>query len=51
MIDKEFTNQIIELENGWIETPHGIFTPNTEQGLNAYEVYESYLYNLNNPPI
>lgn len=50
MIDKEFTNQIIELENGWIETPNGIFTPNDEQGLSAYEVYENYLYNLNNPP-
>lgn len=51
MIDKEFTNQIIELDNGWIETPNGIFTPNDEQGLSAYEVYESYLYNLNNPPM
>ena len=51
MIDKEFTNQIIELDNGWIETPNGIFTPNEEQGLSAYEVYENYLYNLNNPPI
>ena len=51
MIDKEFTNQIIELDNGWIETPNGIFTPNDEQGLSAYEVYENYLYNLNNPPI
>lgn len=51
IIDKEFTNQIIELDNGWIETPNGIFTPNEEQGLNAYEVYEKYLYNLNNPPI
>ena len=51
MIDKEFTNQIIELDNGWIETPNGIFTPNDEQSLSAYEVYENYLYNLNNPPI
>ena len=51
IIDKEFTNQITELENGWIETPNGIFTPNDEQGLSAYEVYENYLYNLNNPPI
>ena len=51
MIDKEFTNKIIELDNGWIETPNGIFTPNEEQGLSAYEVYENYLYNLNNPPI
>lgn len=51
IIDKGFTNQIIELENGWIETPNGIFTPNDEQGLSAYEVYENYLYNLNNPPI
>ena len=51
IIDKEFTNQIIELENGWIETPNGIFTPNEELGLSAYEVYENYLYNLNNPPI
>ena len=51
IIDKEFTNQITELENGWIETPNGIFTPNEEQGLSAYEVYENYLYNLNNPPI
>ena len=50
MIDKEFINQIIELDNGWIETPNGIFTPNDEQGLSAYEVYENYLYNLNNPP-
>lgn len=51
MIDTEFTNQITELDNGWIETPNGIFTPNDEQGLSAYEVYENYLYNLNNPPI
>lgn len=51
MIDKEFTNQITELDNGWIETPNGIFTPNEELGLSAYEVYESYLYNLNNPPM
>ena len=51
IIDEEFTNQIIELDNGWIETPNGIFTPNDEQGLSAYEVYEKYLYNLNNPPI
>ena len=51
MIDKGFTNQIIELDNGWIETPNGIFTPNDEQSLSAYEVYENYLYNLNNPPI
>ena len=51
MIDKEFTSQITEFENGWIETPNGIFTPNDEQGLTAYEVYEKYLYNLNNPPI
>lgn len=51
MIDKEFTNQITELDNGWIETPNGIFTPNDEQGLSAYEVYENYLYNLNNPPV
>ena len=50
-IYKEFTNQIIELKNGWIETQHGIFTPNDEQDLSAYEVYENYLYNLNNPPI
>ena len=51
IIDKGFTNQIIELDNGWIETPNGIFTPNEEQGLSAYEVYENYLCNLNNPPI
>ena len=51
IIDKEFTHRIIELDNGWIETPNGIFTPNDEQGLSAYEVYENYLYNLNNPPI
>ena len=51
IIDKEFTNQIVELDNGWIETPNGIFTPNEELGLSAYEVYENYLYNLNNPPI
>lgn len=51
MIDKEFTNQTTELDNGWIETPNGIFTPNDEQGLSAYEVYENYLYNLNNPPM
>ena len=51
IIDKEFTNQIVELDNGWIETQHGIFTPNDEQGLSAYEVYENYLYNLNNPPV
>lgn len=51
IIDKEFTNQIIELDNGWIETPNGIFTPNEEMSLSAYEVYENYLYNLNNPPI
>ena len=50
IIDKEFTHRIIELDNGWIETPNGIFTPNDEQGLSAYEVYENYLYNLNNPP-
>lgn len=49
MIDKEFTNQIIELENGWIETPHGIFTPNTEQDLDAYGVYEKWLYDKENP--
>lgn len=48
-IDKEFTNQIIELENGWIETPKGIFTPNDEQGLDAYEVYEKWLYDKENP--
>ena len=51
IIDKGFTNQIIELDNGWIKTPNGIFTPNDEQSLSAYEVYENYLYNLNNPPI
>ena len=51
IIDKEFTNQIIELDNGWIKTPNGVFTPNYEQGLSAYEVYENYLYNLNNPPV
>ena len=50
-IDKEFTNRIVELDNGWIKTQHGIFTPNDEQDLSAYEVYENYLYNLNNPPI
>ena len=49
IIDEEFTNQIIELDNGWIETPNGIFTPNDEQGLSAYEVYEKYLYNLKSP--
>ncbi|MGL5191677.1 MAG: hypothetical protein ACRC7S_18710 [Cetobacterium sp.] len=50
-IDNEFTNQITELENGWIETPHGIFTPNEHLGLSAYEVYERYVYDLENPPI
>lgn len=50
-IDKGFTIQIIELENGWIKTQHGIFTPNEEQRLSACEVYEKYLYDLENPPI
>lgn len=49
IINQEFTAQIEELENGWIKTPHGIFTPNEEQGLNAYEVYENHIHNLANP--
>ena len=32
-----------------INTPHGIFTSNTFLGLTAQEVYEQYLYDLENP--
>lgn len=50
MIDQGFNIKIEQLENGYINTPHGIFTPNEHLGLNAVEVYEQYLYNLENPP-
>lgn len=50
MIDQEFTNQIIELENGWIQAPDGkIYTPNEHLGQTALEVYENHMYNLANP--
>ena len=48
-INKEFANQIKELNNDWIETPHGIFTSNTHLGLTAQEVYEKWLYDKENP--
>ena len=47
--DKEFANQIKELNNDWIETPYGIFTSNTHLGLTAQEVYEKWLYDKENP--
>lgn len=48
-INKEFISQIKELNNDWIETPHGIFTSNTHLGLTAQEVYEKWLYDKENP--
>ena len=48
-INKEFISQIKELNNDWIETPHGIFTSNIYLGLTAQEVYEKWLYDKENP--
>ena len=48
-INKEFISQIKELNNDWIETPHGIFTSNIHLGLTAQEVYEKWLYYKENP--
>ena len=38
-----------EVQYEEINTPHGIFTSNTYLGLTAQEVYEKWLYNLENP--
>lgn len=46
---KNITNEIIELENGWIQTPHGTFTPNDRLGQTVWEVYENHLKDLENP--
>lgn len=48
-INKEFASQIKELNNDWMQTPHGIFTSNTHLGLTAQEVYEKWLYDKENP--
>ncbi|MGL4731247.1 MAG: hypothetical protein ACRCW0_06655 [Clostridium sp.] len=50
-IDEEFTNKIVELEDGYIKTPHGIFTPNEVSGLTAYDVYEQHIYDSENPTL
>lgn len=41
----------IEIAYEEIETPHGIFTSNTHLKLTATEVYEKYLYNLEDQPV
>ena len=38
-----------EVQYEEINTPHGIFTSNTYLGLTAQEVYEKWLYDLENP--
>ena len=48
-INKEFANQIKELNNDWIETPYGMFTSNEYLGLTAQEVYEKWLHDKENP--
>ena len=49
MINNEFINKIMELENGCLKTPQGIFTSNEYLGLTAQEVYEKWLYDKENP--
>ena len=38
-----------EIQYEEIQTEHGIFTSNIHLGLTAQEVYEKWLYNLENP--
>ena len=38
-----------EIQYEEIQTPHGIFTSNIYLGLTAQEVYEKWLYDLENP--
>ena len=38
-----------EIEYEEIQTEHGIFTSNTHLGLTAQEVYDKWLYDLENP--